>query len=155
MLKRDTKVGLFLLIVVTIPLCYGSVRLGIGTTSNLGPGFIPFVAGLILALLSIAMIVSSISIKKTERERHQENPVLITPGVFWIMVPLILFGFFIENIGFFICAFVVSILMLRINGVKKWSVIIFSSLLTCIAIFLFFNLLLQARLPLGILQFGG
>jgi putative tricarboxylic transport membrane protein len=150
MLKRDAKVGLFLITFISIPLCYGSVTLGIGTAINPGPGFIPFFAGLILFLMSIVMIFTSL--RKRETTEQQENVILISRGAIIILIALILSGLLVERIGFFICTFCISILVLRINGINKWMLILLISFLNCIVIFIFFNLLLQVRLPLGILQ---
>ena len=75
-------------------------------------------------------------------------------GATLITASLILTGFLIEKIGYFICAFLVSLLVLKINGIKSWMLIIFFSLSSCVAFFIFFNLFLSVRLPLGMLQFG-
>lgn len=153
MFKRDVNVGLFLIIFISIPLCYGSIRLGIGTGINPGPGFMPFFAGLILLLMSAGMIIASL--KKGEKTENQKNVILISRGAIYILIALMLTGLVIEKIGFFVCAFLISVLVLRINGISKWLVILLISALNCGAIYIFFNLLLQVRLPFGILQFWG
>ena len=151
MLKRDVNVGLFLLIFIAAPLCYGSVRLGIGTAYKPGPGFLPFFTGLILALMSVVLIVVSMN----NAGIHEKKTFFIGWGAVLITAALILTGIFIEKVGFFTCAFLMSTIVLRINGVKNWPLVILFSFSTCVVFYLFFNLFLSVRLPLGILQLDG
>jgi len=151
MLARDGRIGTFLLF-VSILLCYGAIRLGIGETHNPGPGFFPFLAGLIIAVLSLVMIISSI---KERPNRNLQKSPLVTTGSALILTVLLFFGFLVEKAGFFVCTFFATLLMLRANGVKRWSYLFFVAFLTCAAIFVVFNVLLEVRLPLGILEFRG
>jgi putative tricarboxylic transport membrane protein len=148
---RDGKIGVFLLM-VSILLCYGAIELGIGKTHDPGPGFFPFLAGLIIALLSVILIISSF------RPRPQfslppgsllTGRAILTLGVFLIT------GLLVERAGFFICTFLVTIAMLRINGVKKLPFLFLVAILTSLGIYLVFNVLLDVRLPLGILRREG
>ncbi len=148
---RDGKVGGFLF-VVSLFLCYGAVRLGIGKTHDPGPGFLPFLAGLIITILSLILIISSFQNKL--KHFLPETPLLtvrasLTLGVF------VIFGLLVEKAGFFICAFFVTIIMLWINGVKKWPLLFLVAILTSGGIYLVFNVLLDVRLPLGVLRLGG
>ena len=148
--RRDGKIGVFLLI-VSFFLCYGAIKLGIGKTHDPGPGFFPFLAGLIIAVLSLILIITSF------QAQHQhslpEGPLLtgraaLTLGVFLIS------GFLVEKAGFFIITFFVTMTMLWINGVKKWPFLFLVAILTSVGIYLVFNVLLDVRLPLGILRLG-
>ena len=147
---RDGKIGVFLLI-VSLLLCYGAIKLGIGRTHDPGPGFFPFLAGLIIALLSVILILSSLRVQP--RYALPPGPLLtgraaLTLGVFLIA------GLLVEKAGFFICTFVVTMAMLRINGVKKLPFLFLVAILTSFGIYLIFNVLLEVRLPLGILRWG-
>lgn len=151
MLDRDGKIGIFLFIVAGL-LCNGAVRLGIGKTHDPGPGFFPFLAGLIIAVLSLILIISSFQAK--HKYSLPVGPLLtgravLTLGVF--LIP----GFLVEKAGFFVCTFFVTIVLLWANGIKKWYFLFFVAILTCAGIYLAFNVLLDVRLPLGILRLGG
>jgi putative tricarboxylic transport membrane protein len=147
---RDTGVGFFLLF-VSVLLCYGALRLGTGKINDPGPGFFPFVAGLIIAALTLINIVSS---RKKEHQNQRSGP-LVTGRAALFLIILIGFGFVVEKLGFFVSAFFTTLIMLRSNGIKKWSYLLFVAVLTCLGTFVFFNVLLEMRLPLGILAFGG
>ena len=71
------------------------------------------------------------------------------------VVLLLLFGLFVEKAGFFVCTFFATLLMLRANGIKQWYLLLLVGISTSLGIFLIFNLLLEVRLPLGILTFVG
>lgn len=148
---RDGKIGVFLLI-VSLFLCYGAIKLGIGKTHDPGPGFFPFLAGLIIAILSLILIISSFQAQ--HKHSLPAGPLLtgraaLTLGVF------LLSGLLVEKAGFFICTFFVTMAMLWINGVKKWPFLFLVATLTSAGIYLVFNVLLDVRLPLGILRLGG
>ena len=147
---RDGKIGVSLL-VLAVFLCYGSLKLGLGQTNNPGPGFFPFLAGVVIGGLSVLLVTSSL--RKSAQHRKQERDSFVTRGASLILGSLLIFGFLVERVGFFFCAFFTIFLMLRANGVKKWSSLLLFSFLTCLAVFLVFNSLLDVRLPLGILRF--
>lgn len=148
--NRDGKLGIFLLF-FSILISYGALRLGIGKTHDPGPGFFPFLAGLIIALLSLSMIISSI--KDKPKYVPPDGP-LITGRAALILGVFVIFGFLVEKAGFFICTFFVTIVLLWVNGVKKWHSLLFAALLTSGGIYLVFNVLLEVRLPLGVLRWG-
>ncbi len=151
MLDRDGNIGIFLLGIAAL-LCYGAIELGIGKTHDPGPGFFPFLAGLIIAILSLGLIGSLL---KGRRVLATPQGHLVTGRAALILGVFLLFGFFVEKAGFFVCTFVVTMVLLWANGVQKWPVLLFAALLTCAGIYLVFNVLLEVRLPLGILRWEG
>lgn len=148
MSKRKGGVGFFLLF-ISILLCYGAIGLGIGRSSNPGPGFFPFLAGLVIAALSVAIIISSVR----GSQRISSQTPLLTGRATLILGSLLVFGLLVEKAGFFACTFLATLLMLRTNGIKKWPFLLLVAFLVCIGIFLIFNTLLEVRLPLGVLRF--
>ena len=128
------------------------MRLGIGKANDPGPGFFPFLAGLMIAILSLAIIISSL--KKSQKYNPEEG-ALVSGKAALISVVLLLFGLFVEKAGFFVCTFFATLLMLRANGIKQWYLLLLVGISTSLGIFLIFNLLLEVRLPLGILTFVG
>ncbi len=148
-MQRDLGIGLFLLIISSL-LIYGAVGLGIGKTGSPGPGLVPLLLGLIIAACSLAIIIPSL--KFAAKPHPQESP-LFTDRAVLVIGTLILFGLVVEEAGFFICTFLATLVMLRANGVTKWSLLILLPMATCITIFLIFNIFLGVRLPLGIINF--
>ncbi len=147
MKKYDTIIGIVLFFVSVI-LSIGAIKLRIGKFNDFGPGFFPLLAGLFIAVFSLIIIISSLRGSPNSIPQHD---AFITGKTTMIVIILLLFGLFVENAGFFLCAFFASLLMLRINGIKKWPYLLFVPGLICIGTFLIFNILLKVRLPFGIL----
>ena len=148
MIRRNTGRGSFLLFVSAL-LCYGGIRLGIGKSNYPGPGLFPFLGGITLGILSVIMMISS--------SRDSLNPIqkaepLLSIQAALILAILLIFGVFVEKAGFFVCTFFTTFFLLKVISTKKWPFLLFVSIVTCIGIFLLFNLLLDVRLPLGILE---
>jgi hypothetical protein len=70
----------------------------------------------------------------------------------FILGALLAFGFLVEKAGFFVCTFFATLLMLRMTSTRKWTFLFFVAILTCLGVFFVFNVLLDVRLPLGILR---
>ncbi len=151
MSKYDAKIGIFLLFVSAI-LSIGAIRLGLGKINDFGPGFFPLLASALIALFSMIIIISS---RKASANRIPQASAFITAKSAMIVIVLLVFGLFVESAGFFLCSFFASLLLLRINGIKRWLYLLFVPGLICIGTFLIFNVLLQVRLPLGILEWVG
>jgi hypothetical protein len=148
---RDAKIGIFLLF-VSVLLCYGAIRLGIGQPHNPGSGFFPLLAGLIIGVLSLLLILSSTRVKPNH---DSDRAPWMTGRAAFIVCALLAFGFLVEKVGFFVCTFFATLLMLRMTSTKKWPYLFFVAILTCLGVFFIFNVLLEVRLPLGILRPGG
>ena len=151
MLDREGKLGIFLFFFASL-ISYGAIRLGIGKTHDPGPGFFPFLAGLIIAVLSLIMIIASL---RNKGKYVPPKTPLITMRASVTLGLFLLVGFLVEKAGFLVCAFFVTVVMLWLNGIKKWSFLLLVGLLASAGIYLVFNVLLEVRLPLGILRLGG
>jgi putative tricarboxylic transport membrane protein len=149
MLKRDVTIGIILIFVSAL-ICYGAIRLGIGNANNPGPGFFPFLAGVAVGIFSLAMIITG---AKLPPKVASKTETLINIRSVVILFILLLFGLFVEKLGFYVCSFLLIISLLKITSEKKWPFLLFVAISTSVAVFLIFNLLLDVRLPLGILTF--
>jgi hypothetical protein len=129
--------------------CYGALNLGIGRLGRPGPGFFPMLTGTIVGLFSLIMIVRSI---RASTRLTTSPGRLITLRTALALMCLSLFGLLIDRLGFFVCTFFFIMITLSANGVRKWPFLVMFAFLVCVAIFVCFNLLLEARLPLGILR---
>ena len=149
MQKREAGIGLFL-ILVSLLLCCGAFRLGLGEWRNPGPGFFPFLAGLLIIGFSSVIIVTSF-----KRSPRVSSPASRLPLLTWrsalIFGSLLAFGLWVERAGFFVCTFFMVLLVLKMTSTKKWSFLFLVALFTCLGIYCVFNYSLEVRLPLGIL----
>jgi putative tricarboxylic transport membrane protein len=137
-------------IVVGILACYGATRLGLGSVTEPGAGFIFFWSGLILVILSLVVLADSVrSSEDTVREMEELNWAKIA----LVLLSLLLYAFFLERLGFVLTTFVlVSFLLSCIEG-TNWVRSFGVASAAALASFAIFELWLKIRLPKGIFRF--
>ena len=142
--------GALFWIVVGILACYGATRLGLGSVTEPGAGFIFFWSGLILVILSLVVLADSVrSSEDTVREMEELNWAKIA----LVLLSLLLYAFSLERLGFVLTTFVlVSFLLSCIEG-TNWVRSLGVASAAALASFAIFELWLKIRLPKGIFRF--
>ena len=132
-------------------ICLGSVKYKLGSFAAPGSGFMPFLTGVVICILSgIGFIQGTI------RRRGGEGWDRVLEGVRWKNAGILLcslcgYAFFLIPLGFLLCtAFFISFL-LRAIVPQRWPVVIGGGILTAIASYLVFEVWLRAQLPKGFL----
>ena len=145
MVKADRWIG-FLFALFSLYICIESVRLGLGTYHRPGPGFVSFLAGIILGVLSLALI-SLVLFRRTEKAPAWHNQGRI------LMVFLAMLGFtlLVEWLGFILTAFLLIGFLLKVVEQRGWGFSLGVALVVAGASHVVFNLWLRAQLPAGIL----
>jgi len=130
--------------------CYGASRLGLGTVTEPGVGFIFFWSGLILVILSLIVLADSIrSSEETVREMGEMNWAKIA----LVLLALLLYAFFLERLGFVLTTFVLmSFLLACIEG-TNWFRSLGVAGAAALASYAIFELWLKIRLPKGLFGF--
>jgi putative tricarboxylic transport membrane protein len=137
-------------VAVGILACYGATRLGLGSVTEPGAGFIFFWSGLILVFLSLVVLVDSI--------RSGEDMVGDMGKMNWakialILLSLLLYGYLLERIGFVLTTFVLLSFLLGWIENTNWSRSLAVAGAATLACFGIFELWLKIRLPKGIFGF--
>jgi putative tricarboxylic transport membrane protein len=133
-----------------ILVCYGASRLGLGSVTEPGPGFIFFWSGLILAILSLVDLVESLhDAEELVQETRAMNWVKIT----LVILSLILYAFFLERLGFVVTTFI--LLSFLLAGIERtgWAGSLAIATSATLGSFAIFELWLKIRLPKGIFGF--
>ena len=130
--------------------CYGATRLGLGSVSEPGAGFIFFWSGLILVVLSLVVLVDSM--------RSGEDMIGAMGKMNWakialILLSLVLYGYFLERLGFVLTTFVLLSFLLGWIGSTNWGRSIAVACASALACYGIFELWLKIRLPKGIFGF--
>jgi putative tricarboxylic transport membrane protein len=137
-------------IVVGILACYGATRLGLGSVTEPGAGFIFFWSGLILVILSLVVLADSVC---SSEDMVQETAEINWPKIAMVLLSLLLYGFFLERLGFVISTFVLmSFLLGWIEG-TNWTRSLAVASAAALASYAIFELWLKIRLPKGIFGF--
>lgn len=145
----DSRTALFW-IVFGLLVCYGASRLGLGSVTDPGPGFIFFWSGLILALLSLVLFAASL--REVTFEARESG------GTNWgkialVLAALVLYALFLERLGFVLTTFVLLSFLLGVTEGKKWPRIIGVAGAAALGSFALFELWLKIRLPKGVFGF--
>lgn len=130
--------------------CYGASRLGIGSATDPGSGFIFFWSGLILAVLSLVLFTDSLREGAAEaQESKGTNWVKIS----LVLASLVLYAVFLEKLGFVVTTFVLLSFLLGLSEDKKWPRVVGIASAAALGSFAVFELWLRIRLPKGIFGF--
>ena len=140
----------FFWIVVGILACYGATGLGLGSIAEPGAGFIFFWSGLILVILSFMVLVQSV--------RSTEDTAQGTAEISWskialVLLSLLLYGFFLERLGFVFSTFLLMSFLLGWIEDTNWSRSLAVASTAALASYGIFELWLKIRLPKGIFGF--
>ncbi len=130
--------------------CYGATRLGLGSVTEPGAGFIFFWSGLILVVLSLIVFADSFrATADTAREIGEMNWTKIA----LVLLSLLLYAFLLEKLGFVLTTFVlVSFLLGCVEGIN-WFRSLGVACAAALASYAMFELWLKIRLPKGLFGF--
>lgn len=135
-------------------ICFGSSKMDVGALSHPGPGFFPFLCG-ILMIGSSAVILFKSMINKNEGSKTKKFSLFFSNfknGVV-VFLSLLAYMFFLNFLGFILCTFLFMGVSLRIIGHQKWRTVILGSFFTSIGAYILFQWLLMSQLPKGIIGF--
>ena len=150
---RDVTSSVFWAL-VGILFCIGGVHYGLRRSGIPGPGFLPFVTGLILVALSLILLVSRFSRHRDEtssaEKRMPRGQAL--RRILKALGALCLYVLILEHLGFMITTFLFMVLVLRLEP-RRWTFIVPAAIGTTAFFFFLFKVLLRVPLPPGILGY--
>lgn len=117
------------------------------TENGPGPGFWPFSLGAVLCAVAVFLLLYTFC-NKTELAGEQVT--LTTTGnkrVYMMMCLVLLFCVLINLLGFYLAAAVLIPLVMRLMDYRNNKVIVLTTVLTLVFIFLIFGLLLHTQMP--------
>ena len=152
-MKKGELIIAFIMEVMGIWIIIDSYNIGLKTISNPGPGFFPFVLGVLLCLLVLPICIRSIRYTKkvsTMKQTSVRSPkYFIKPGL--IITCLLGYFFFLDTLGFFITTFIFLFILFWIGYPRRWLFISIFSIVIVPLAYLVFGYLLQTPFPLGFL----
>jgi len=154
--KVHHRVGSIFWLIFGIYTAISAYQLGLGSFRQPGPGFIFFLASLLLIILSaIDLGGTFIGKLKTDKDKKDE-PLWL--GVRWQKVLLVLIGmliyiFIFNFLGFLFSTFLLMVFLFKAVEPTRWWISILSSLITILITYSIFNLWLKVPFPTGVLGF--
>lgn len=147
-MKTLDRISGFFFLALGIFICIEGYRVTLGNFSNMGPGFFPFLVGLVILGLSIALLIQSFMVKKVEQVIFCEDREKI-PRVILCVLSLFAYGFFLEKIGFLLCTTVFIGFVAKAIAGQKWLETLILAILSSLVAYVLFRLLLKCELPTG------
>ena len=149
--KRDLA-GCAVWVILSLYALAASLRLGVGALRNPGPGFIPFLASIGLALFACLLLAFTLVAKKPAG--HTENG---TRDTAWgnpliVIVALAIYGLVLGKLGYLLTTFGLMMVLFS-RGEMKARTMILGSLIASLVSYGLFAYVLGIPLPRGILGF--
>jgi putative tricarboxylic transport membrane protein len=149
-LIRAEKVTCLLLIAFALFIGFESRKYPLGTIDNPGPGFLPLLLGIAMAVMAVALTVRvwKNGTAKVHRPFWPEKGGLSKVSL--AFATILLFTALLEITGYMINLFFLFLILLRPIGRQKWSWSIAISLGAVLVAYLLFDKWLMIPLPRGI-----
>ena len=125
-----------------------ATKLGLGAGGRPGAGFFPFGAACVMAIITLFRALKS---------RHEKPAtILATSGSEWRKIACILTGmtvyaYLLQPLGFLLCTFSLMLFYLKIIALQRWPISLAFAFTVALLSHLFFDTLLNAQMPRGIL----
>ena len=149
MKNADQWSGLVLLIISGL-ICWGSLLLPYGNIHNPGPGFYPLWLGILLAVMSIALILKSMRHRGRQRNlRGSLAEKVRWDKVLFVLIALALYGYFMNILGFLMVTILLMVFLLRFIEPQPWRSVIAWTLIGSFGSYLIFEIWMKLRLPKG------
>lgn len=151
MRKINIYSSLFLML-LAVTVCIFAYRLSLYGHRGPGPGFMGFLTGAILFLLSLHLFLKNLFFSKNET--GMGTAFLINWKLNLLIIGMLIFyAATLEKIGFVLDTFLLISILFAVSKIMKWYVIMGSAMAIAIASYILFSILLGIGLPLGALNF--
>jgi putative tricarboxylic transport membrane protein len=137
-------------IAVGLLACYGAARLGVGSITDPGAGFIFFWSGLILIILSLLVFADAV---RSSEDTVRQMPEINWPKIALVLFSLLMYAFFLERLGFVLTTFVLMSFLLGCIQGAGWFRSFGIAGAAALTTYAMFELWLKIRLPAGIVGF--
>jgi putative tricarboxylic transport membrane protein len=131
-------------------------RLPMGVMRDPGAGFFPLLVALLTGILAMIALAQALR-QKREKTDGPQPPLCAEPFRWWnlviIVAALSAYGLTLQTIGFMVDTFLFMLILVKVIEPQSWTKSLIAALITAVSSELFFNVLLQAQIPQGILGF--
>ncbi len=148
-MKRLNQFSSLLLIAFSISIITSSLKLRIGSLQAPGPGFMGFLASILLLILSLIILIQESKRGSGEKASFGwEN--LFKP--FIITVALCSYALIFETLGFLLSSFILIWVMLLVSSPRRWYYHMFVAFIIVNVSYLVLCKLLRVVFPVGLLR---
>jgi putative tricarboxylic transport membrane protein len=151
--KADQFSSVFWMI-LGLAVVYGSNRLGLGTLTHPGPGFLSFWCGIFLAALSVPVFIKGAKMRRAGDEakfEKQWSEVHWSKSVYVVLATLA-YALAFTYLGFVLSTTLLLLFLFKAIEPEKWTIALGSAILASIISFIIFGLWLDVQLPRGLVE---
>jgi putative tricarboxylic transport membrane protein len=127
-----------------------SYRLGLSTANRPGPGFFPFIANIGIGLIAAFRLVNIIR-KSSPDENSEPGLAGESRLVAYVIAGMLAYAFALNFLGFLFCTFLLVVFYLKVIAARGWLVTLSFAAAVALTSYVFFDVLLKAELPRGLL----
>jgi len=131
-----------------------ATRLPMGEIQEPGAGFFPLVIAVVMGFLALLNLLQALKAKPGP-PKEKDSPA--EPFRWWnlviILAALTAYGLTLQTVGFLINTFLFMLLLVKVIEPQTWTKSLVAALITAVVSDFFFNVLLSAQIPKGILGF--
>ena len=147
---RDLYSSLFWM-ALGIGVCYGGYDLELGTLHDPGGGFIFFWAGVIIIGLSLGVLVQALRKKAEKGEMRALFAGIPWKKILSVIAALFVYAYAFAPLGFILTTVLLLIFLFKAVEPQRWSWAILGAVISTLAVYGVFRILLQCQLPQGVL----
>ena len=151
---RPDQISSIFWLILGLAVLYGSQRLGLGTLTHPGPGFLPFWCGAILGGLSLLVFFQARRAQRAAREKALRQLWAQTrwrKGVY-VVLALLAYTLTFTYFGFLLSTAILLIFLFMVIEPERWYMAVGGAVLASLISFVIFALWLDVQLPRGILE---
>ncbi len=145
---RDFFSSLFW-VVCSLLIILGSLWLPLGELHNPGPGFLPLLVGVLMAILSTILLWQSVRIHKVQEALH----VLESRNLFKLIATFLAMLIYVpvfSLLGFLLATIPLMIFLFKAIGEMGWKISLVGGTLISLSIYVVFKVWLEVQFPIGV-----
>lgn len=146
-MKRESIIASFWLL-LSIYVAYASYQLGLGAGGKPGAGFFPF--GTALAIGAIALL-RLIGVNRDAVETKPATSSSEWRKIIYVVAGMLAYALLLDSLGFAISTFLLLAFYLKYVAAQAWRLSVSFAVIAALGAHLFFDVLLHAQLPRGLL----
>ncbi len=151
-MKNNDQRSSFVWLIIGLAILFYSGKYGLGRMSSPGPGFVPFLSGLVIAGLALIVFLQQFGkdVRESPGELWRQKDWAVTVKV---MGALVVYAIFLQTLGFLLVTFLLVLYLFRAIEPLSWKRVFTGALGTTFGAYFIFDYWLQAQLPRGIFGF--
>lgn len=154
MLAYGDRIISLIFIALGVGQCLWSLHLELGSASEPKTGFMPFLIGLIVTILSAILLVdSTVEVRKTNGTNISPWSDIHWKRIIFMIILLLAYCILLRILGYLISTFLLIVFLIRIIEPLNWRATFAMGIITSIISYLIFDVWLQVSFPHGILSF--